>query len=206
MYPTDTAYGLGAKFSDKSAAKRIYKIKDRPGGKPLPVIIGSLAMAKRFFRFSARELTLAKKYWPGPLSLLLERQIRNSKHETRNKKGNVRCQMSQPKAGPPLAENVRCSVVVRVPDSKIARQLSRAVGEPIFSTSANLSGKGECYSAKEVVKQFRNRKNFPDLIFDGARLRKKKPSTIIRVIGDKIEVLRKGPVRLNYKFKAPSSK
>ena len=127
VYPTDTAYGLGAKFGNKYVARRIYKIKGRPGGKPLPVIVGSLVLARKFFRFSARELLLAKRYWPGPFSLLLQRK-------------NVKGQMSK----------VKCFVVVRVPDSKIARKLSTAIGEPIFSTSANLSGKGECYSPREV--------------------------------------------------------
>jgi L-threonylcarbamoyladenylate synthase len=176
-YPTDTAYGLGAKFSDKYAAARIYKIKGRPPGKPLPVVVASLGMARKFFKFSYAELGLAKKYWPGPLSLLLQLKFPISNFQF------------------PI------SIVVRMPDSVIARRLSRAVHEPIFSTSANISGAGECYSAKEIIRQFKNKKEKPDLIFDGGRLRRKKPSTIIKIVDDKIEVLRKGPVRLDYKFK-----
>lgn len=173
VYPTDTAYGLGAKFGDKSAAKRIYKIKGRAKGKPLPTIVGSLALARKFFKISRQEFALAKKYWPGPFSLLLQRKIKNSKSKIKN-----------------------YFVVVRVPDSKIARKLSAALGEPVFSTSANLSGAGECYSPLEVMKQFAGKKYLPDLIFDAGRLKKKKPSTIVKVIGDKIEVLRKGPIKV----------
>ena len=177
VYPTDTAYGLGAKFSDKKAAARIYKIKGRPGGKPLPVIVAGLTMARKFFKFSPPELALAKKYWPGALSLVLLLKRKIKYYHT-------------PEYGS------RASVVVRVPNSKIARQLSRAVGEPIFSTSANLSGAGECYSPREVIKQFADHKHLPDLILDAGRLRHKKPSTIIEVIGDKIEILRQGPIMI----------
>ena len=178
VYPTDTAYALGAKFSDKKAAARIYKIKRRPKGKPLPVIAASLTMARKFFKFSPQEFMLAKRYWPGPLSLLLQLKFPISNFQF------------------PIL------VVVRVPDSEIARKLSRAVGDPIISTSANLSGAGECYSPKEILRQFQNHKYQPDLIFDDGRLRRKKPSTIVKVNGDKIDVLRRGPI----KIKIPISK
>ena len=214
VYPTDTAYGLGAKFSDQKAATRIYKIKGRSRGKPLPAIAAGLAMVKKFFRLSARELALAKKYWPGALSLLLQIKTpplgKGRLASGGGLTGGV-TKISLPPLAPPY-KGGEIGVVVRVPNSKIARKLSRAIGEPIFSTSANLSGKSECYSAKDVIKQFYHRKNIPsavdrlrakpDLIFDGGRLRKKKPSTIIKVVGDKIEILRQGPVRImNYELR-----
>ena len=184
----------------------------------MPAIIGSLALAKKFFKFTPQELALAKKYWPGPLSLLL--QIRSpsypSPHPSPLERGRVR-------------EGVW--IAVRVPDSKVARRLSSKLQKPIISTSANLSGMGECYGVKDVLKQFgvtgqhiilrpserservekfsaprslsrcisglRSNNNLPDLVLDAGKLKKRKPSTIIRVINGKIEVLRKGPVRIS---------
>lgn len=173
VYPTDTAYALGCDAANKKAVKKIYKIKNRPAGKPLPVIAGSLNLAKKFFRFSKKELQLAKKYWPGPLSLVL--RIRDSGFGIGNSK---------------------LRIVVRVPDNKIARSLSSKLSRPIISTSANISGMGECYSIKEVLKQFKGKKHQPDLILDAGKLKKRKPSTIIRIVNNKVEVLRKGPIKI----------
>ncbi len=171
VYPTDTAYGLGCDALNKKAVKRIYKIKNRPAAKALPTIVGSLNLAKKFFKFTPQELRLAKKYWPAPLSLVLE--IKGSGFGIRD-------------------SGLR--IAVRVPDSKIARFLSSKLDRPIVSTSANISGKGECYSIKDVLKQFENKKHQPDLILDGGKLKKRKPSTIIQVKDGEIEILRKGPV------------
>jgi L-threonylcarbamoyladenylate synthase len=174
VYPTDTAYGLGCDALNKKAVKRIYKIKNRPRGKPLPVIAGSLNLAKKFFRFSKKELQLAKKYWPGPLSLVL-----TAIYSPPYCKGEL--------------EGVT-GVVVRVPNSKIARFLSSKIKRPIISTSANISGKGECFSVKDVLKQFENKKYQPDLILDAGKLTRRKPSTIIQVKNGKIEILRRGSI------------
>ncbi len=177
-YPTDTAYGLGCDATNNTAVKKIYKIKKRPAGKPLPVIVGSLNLAKKFFKFTPRELYLAKKYWPEALSLILK--IKNKKLKMIYKNN---------------------SVVVRVPNSKIARFLSSKLGKPIVSTSANISGKGECYNVREILKQFEGQKHRPDLILDVGQLKRRKPSTIIRIINGEIEILRQGLVKLKIKNK-----
>ena len=174
VYPTDTAYAVGCDALNKKAIKKIYKIKNRPAVKPLPVIVGSLALAKKFFKFSKKELLLAKRYWPGPLSLVLK--IKNKRLKMVYKNDNI---------------------VVRVPNLNIAKQLSLELGKPIISTSANISGKRECYSIREVLKQFRNRKFQPDLIIDGGKLKKRKPSTIVKVSGKEVQILRQGPIKIS---------
>ncbi len=183
IYPTDTAYALGADPHNKKAVARIYKIKGRFKSKPLPVIAASLSMVRRFFKLNNHELELVKKYWPGPLSLILEFRIKN--YELRKLHSNI-------------LQNVgMTSLAVRVPDEPTARRLSKLLGGPIVSTSANISGAGECYSAQEVYQQFKNKKYQPDLILDGGKLLRRQPSTIIKVgKKGKILVLRKGPIKI----------
>lgn len=160
VFPTDTAYGLGGIFNLPKVTRRVLQIKGRSDRK-FTLVASSLAQVQKFFKLQPEELRLAKKFWPGPLS---------------------------------LAVNARFSV--RVPKKALTRKLAQAAGKPLIATSANLTGKANLYSAAAVVKEFAGRKYQPDLIIDGGRLPKVKPSTLIRVRGGKVEVLRQGPVNI----------
>ncbi|MFA5113659.1 MAG: L-threonylcarbamoyladenylate synthase [Candidatus Margulisiibacteriota bacterium] len=70
-FPTETVYGIGALLSKPRAIARIYKIKKRPKNKPLQVLVSSLRQAKELGIFNAQALRLAKKHWPGPLTLVV---------------------------------------------------------------------------------------------------------------------------------------
>lgn len=70
-FPTETVYGIGALITKPKAIARIYKIKKRPRSKPLPVLVSSLRQAKELGIFNAQALRLAKKHWPGPLTLIV---------------------------------------------------------------------------------------------------------------------------------------
>jgi L-threonylcarbamoyladenylate synthase len=70
-FPTETVYGIGALLSRPKAIARIYKIKKRPRSKPLQVLVSSLRQARELGVFNAQALRLAKKYWPGPLTLIV---------------------------------------------------------------------------------------------------------------------------------------
>ncbi|MDZ7799040.1 MAG: L-threonylcarbamoyladenylate synthase [Patescibacteria group bacterium] len=166
VYPTDTAYGLAADFFSEKALKKVYRIKQRPLSKKIALIASSLAPVKKYFCLNKKELSLAKKYWPGPLTLILKLKNKEKK------------------------------VGVRVPDFKMARELAKNFEKPITATSANLSGQPNPYSASQVVRQFKNKKNQPDLIIDAGRLKKIKPSTVAEIINDKIKIIRKGPINL----------
>ena len=71
VYPTETAYGLGADFLNAKAVNKIYQIKGRNYAKPLSVIVSSIRMAREYVKFDQESLQLAKKYWPGALTLVL---------------------------------------------------------------------------------------------------------------------------------------
>lgn len=177
VYPTETSYGLGADATNEEAVKKIFVLKGRERGKPLPLIVGNLRDAERIARFSPRARALAKQYWPGPLTLVLPVKTRA------NLAMGVR-----------FHGTVHGTVAVRVSAHPVARAIAARLGRPLVSTSANLSGKEPCYSIMECKRYFGHQK---DIFFvDGGRLKKQPPSTIVMVRGKKIQILRQGAVTL----------
>lgn len=172
--PTETAYGLAADPGDAAAVRRVFRIKGRPVGKPLPLIASCLADVRRTFVLEGRALALARKHWPGPLTIVLPFR----------KGGRL-----------PAAAGERTGAV-RVPRSAWARALAKAAGGLVTSTSANVSGEAPIYDARKVVASFRGRRHAPDLVLDAGKLPVRKPSTIVRVKKGKIEVLREGPIKV----------
>jgi len=70
LFPTETAYGLAADTGNAKAVRRIYKIKGRDAGKQLPWIASDAAMAERAAGVSSSLMRLARKHWPGPLTVV----------------------------------------------------------------------------------------------------------------------------------------
>jgi L-threonylcarbamoyladenylate synthase len=164
-FPTDTAYGLGAAYLNKKAIKKVFKIKKRPLRKNLGLIAADLKQVKNLFFLNKKEINLAIKHWPGPLTIVLK-----------SKKGKREA--------------------IRVPNLKLARAICRKLSKPITATSANKTGKKECYSLTDFQKQLRDEKNWPDIFIDAGKLKKIKSSTIVKILNNKIIILRKGPVEL----------
>jgi L-threonylcarbamoyladenylate synthase len=177
-YPTDTSYGLAVDSENPAAIKRLYKVKERQGMKPVHVIVPSLTMAKKIAHFDRRSEKLAKKFWPGPLTLVLW--------------------LKSKKAGYKMLSAGSGTIGMRIPKNKFAMELSKKLGRPITTTSANpsahLSGGFDSYSASDVVKQFQKKKYQPDIVINYGRLPKRKPSTVLRLLHEPFEILRVGPV------------
>src|SRR3954469_21135142 len=72
VFPTDTVYGIGSTGLIKAAARRIYQIKERPSIKPLPTFVHSIEAAKKYAEWTPLADALAKKFWPGQLTLVLK--------------------------------------------------------------------------------------------------------------------------------------
>lgn len=85
---------------------------------------------------------------------------------------------------------------VRVSSHSVARALSRALGRPIVSTSANVSGQPVCYSVRAVKKQFAGHTHQPDYYFDVGALPRRKPSTLVKEEKGRLIVLRQGGIRV----------
>jgi len=185
VFPTDTLYGLGAMTTDKKTVKKVYAIKRRSREKLLPVIVGGRDQAEKYFIFTSVERALAKKFWPGPLSLVLK---------TRSKK---------------IATAMGSSILaVRYPANSIAAALARHSGVPITATSANISGQLGYFTIAAIKKQFAlaEESRQPDAYLNGGALKRSLPSTIVRVRGKKIIVIREGKVSLSKIQKAAARK
>jgi L-threonylcarbamoyladenylate synthase len=166
-YPTETFYGLGAKYDMDSALKRLYEIKKRPQEKAMPLIIGSteeLSLITDSVTSAARELM--DKFWPGPLTILFHARSGLSEYITSKNK-----------------------VAVRIPGESFALRLAKAAGFPITSTSANISGMPPANSASIVLDYFND---IIDLIIDGGKTKGGLSSTIVDITGDMPKTIRHG--------------
>jgi len=169
VYPTDTLYGIAANALSKKAVLNVYKVKGRTFNKPLSIAFHSLSQTKKYVKFNSLALKLAKKFLPGPLTIILPMKYRFPKELTFGSK----------------------NVGIRIPDNKIALELIKECGFPITATSANISGNKDPITAKDVAKQIGDK---VDLILDAGKCKYSRPSTVIKVTGNKIKVLRKGVI------------
>ena len=170
-FPTDTVYGLGSLAFNNTAIESIYKAKDRPIEKAIPILIGDLSdLDKVADDIPNMALRFASRFWPGPLTCVVPK-----------------------KQTLPLAISATSTVAVRIPDHAAARTLLRAAG-PMAATSANISGQVSPSTAQEVYDQLNGR--IP-LILDGGKTGGGVPSTLVDCTGEKPVVLRDGPISLN---------
>jgi L-threonylcarbamoyladenylate synthase len=165
---TETAYGLAADATNKKAVERIYKIKGRSFKKFLPLILGSNCKVREYFKVNGKENRLLIDH--KGLSIVLP---------VKNKEIYL------------LPGQETCAV--RVSTGSFIRAIAKKLGRPITATSANKAGGGNCYSVDEVLAQIKESE--VDMIIDGGKLKKKKPSTIVKVIGKEIKVLRQGEIK-----------
>lgn len=187
IFPTETSYGLGCDAVSQSAVDRIFEIKLRQRGKPLLVVVGSVEMAKRYLVWNDLLDELARKYWPGPLTIVGEYRRPNNELRIMNSE---------------LAYGVVSeggTVAMRVTNHPIIKKLSEDLGHPIVATSANIAGGGDIYSVREIKKVFARPAKAvarsaikPDAIFDGGDLPVRPPTTVASVVGGKLEILRQG--------------
>ena len=166
--PTETVYGLAADATNPEAIARIYEVKGRPSFNPLIAHVSGLAMAERYARFDPVSRMLAEAFWPGPLTLVLPLADSSEIH--------------------PLCTAGLDTVGVRVPMG-FAGALIEAFGRPLAAPSANLSGKVSPTSAEHVEADLGDRIG---LILDGGASDVGVESTIIKVDGDVIRLLRPG--------------
>jgi L-threonylcarbamoyladenylate synthase len=169
-FPTDTVYGLGAMTFDANAVSKIYMAKGRGQEKAIPILVSDVDLIHRVSSgVSDYAVTLGKKFWPGPLTIVVPR------HST------------IPDVVSPLK-----TVGVRIPNLNVARELLRLTG-PLAVTSANLSGQTSPSTAKGVFAQLTGR--IP-LILDGGVTPGGIPSTVVDCTGEAPVIIREGPISL----------
>jgi L-threonylcarbamoyladenylate synthase len=170
-YPTETFYGLGAKFDMEDSLKKLYDIKQRPEEKAMPLIIGNKGLLSVIAAsINDMALLLMDRFWPGPLTLIFLAKENLSEYIT---------------AG-------THTIAVRIPGESFALQLAKTANFPITATSANPSGLPPAQDAESVIKYFGDK---VDLIIDGGHTSGGLPSTIVDVTGNKIKILREGVIK-----------
>ena len=173
IFPTETVYGLGGNANDKNAIKRIYDIKKRPAKNPIICHFESLKEIKKDFHLNKLEEILAKKLWPGPITLILKKKSKSK--------------ISQ------LVSNKSSYIGCRIPKDKIALKLLKNLNFPLAAPSAN-------FSERTSVTKFEDLdKNLIKKIFTikGQQSKLGLESTVIKVKKNNIEVLRLGSITPN---------
>jgi L-threonylcarbamoyladenylate synthase len=168
VYPTDTVYGLGCHPFDKEAVNKVADVKRRSKGN-FPVLVGSIEKAKELGEVDGDAETLALRFWPGPLTIVV-----SSRAEF-----------------PPGVVGTDRMVGLRVPGRKDTLDLISMCGGSLVGTSANISGAPSMRRVDEALKTFEGK---IDLVLDGGSLSKSPESTVVRVTGKHVDILREGAV------------
>ena len=169
VFPTETVYGLGGDGTNADAAKKIYAAKGRPSDNPLIIHIATPSDAEKYAYTNKTYEKLAKAFMPGPLTVILK------------KKENV----------PDSTTGGLDSVAIRCPAHPVARRLIELCELPIAAPSANLSGKPSPTCAEHVRVDLDGRVS---MILDGGESEIGLESTIVKVDGDAVTLLRPGAV------------
>lgn len=171
VYPTDTVYGLGANACDEWAVEQVFKIKNRPLTKPLPIIARNMKWVKELVFMPPKLESKLEDVWPGPTTVVLA------------KKSIV----------PKIVTAGRKTVGIRIPSHPFIDKLLGKFGYPITATSANIFGDEPTGDPNKVIKSFCDRVWKPDLIIDAGVLPPSEPSTILDLSHIKPKILRIGP-------------
>lgn len=169
-FPTDTVYGLAAIPYTSQYVEGLFSAKGRNSTRAIAILIGDYKDLKNIVeKFDERAQYIARKFWPGPLTLVVP------KLQTL-----------------PEALSQDGTIGVRMPDHPIALALLRKIG-PLAVTSANVSGEESANTAEEVHRQLGGRVH---LILDGGKTTGGVPSTVVDCTSDSLTVLRQGPITL----------
>jgi L-threonylcarbamoyladenylate synthase len=167
--PTDTLYALTVAADDASAVRRVFEIKRREQGRPLPLFVSGVEMAERIAVLNEAARRLAERFWPGQLTIVVPKR---QDYE------------SEALAGAQ-------TVGLRLPDHAVARAVLQALDRPVTGTSANLSGGPDPVSADDVRGQLGSR---IDLILDAGPCDRGVASTVVDCTGAEPVILRRGAI------------
>ncbi|MBO0820653.1 MAG: threonylcarbamoyl-AMP synthase [Nocardiopsaceae bacterium] len=173
VLPTETGYMLAALATSEDAVKRAFEVKDRPTSAVMHVACASLRMAAAVGVLTERATALLGRFTPGPLSVIV----------------------SQTGLLPDGLVTVNGTVGIRVPDHPATLQVITAVGAPLTATSLNSSGSRLPSVDEPALRTL----NWPGddpvyVVRDDASIAYDSASTLVRLTGESIEILRPGPV------------
>ena len=169
-FPTETVYGLGADALNASAAEKIYAAKERPADNPLIVLIGEMKSLDPIVTYiPPKAKILAEKFWPGPLTMILEKT----------------------ELVPSVTTGGLQKVAVRIPSHPLTLEIIRQAGGYVTGPSANTSGRPSPTLAKHVLEDMQGK---IQMILDGGELSIGIESTIVDMTVEPPLILRPGSI------------
>ncbi len=169
IYPTETLYGMGTLAITEESVKKIFDIKERFYGKPIPILARDKEMVSRFVEITEAASQLIDKFLPGPLTLVL-RERKNL---------------------PDLISAQTGKIAVRISRHLFVKRLFDFISEPLPSTSANISGAANLFGFNEILETFKGK---VDLIVDLGNLPLSKGSTVIDLTVKPPRIVREGDI------------
>lgn len=170
IFPTETVYGIGTNALNSKAVKKLYEVKKRPYEKPISLLVNSIEMIENIAKdITKLEYELIKKFFPGPLTIILKKKENISNIVTANKE----------------------TVGVRMPQNDIALKLIEYAGVPIATPSANISGKPSGTNMKDIMRDFEKKVEY---FIDNGSSKIGQASTIVQIIDETPYILRKGAI------------
>jgi L-threonylcarbamoyladenylate synthase len=171
IFPTDTVYGIGCDPYNHTAVNRVFAIKDRKTAKPLPILASAMNDVRNIALMDLRADILARKYWPGKLTLvcpLLDRSISS------------------------LVISNTETIAVRIPGNSCTLELIKKC-RFLVGTSANISGKSPARDIPQILSS--SLKGF-DAVLDGGFITEEKESTIVDLSKkDHLDIIREGSIK-----------
>lgn len=169
-FPTETVYGLGADASNADAVKKIFVAKGRPNSHPVIVHLSDISQLELWAsEIPQLALKLAERFWPGPLTLILKRNVKKSD----------------------VITGGQDTIGIRIPSHPIAQQLLKEFGGGIAAPSANKFGRISSTTAEHVKKNFGEE---IEMILDGGPCEVGIESTILDLSSDTPRLLRPGSI------------
>ena len=172
VYPTDTVYGIGCDITKKNAIERIVQIKARTLKKPFSFICSDLKHISHYAEVTDSNYRILKRFLPGPYTFILPAT----------------------KYVPQLLRAKQKTVGIRIPDHPVTLALVQELGNPLLSTSANLTGDDVITDPDEIERVFGK---LVDMILQCGML-SNTPSSVVSLADNKVEVLRKGTGDVSY--------
>ena len=169
VYPTETLYGIGALASNSHAVEKIFEIKGRPYGKPIPLLIKNMDMLSEIAESSGLTSLLSEGFWPGRLTIILKQKS-------------------------VLPELITCGtgkIALRISAHPFLQDLFELIDEPLTSTSANPSSDQNLLDSGELFDAFNGK---VDLIIDSGKIPESKGSTIVDLTADLPQIVREGDI------------
>jgi len=171
IFPSDTVYILAMDPTNQKAVNKLLAFKNRWTGKAISIAVLNKKMAEDYVKLSENGQSIYTNLLPGPFTV-----VSAGKHKV---------------AVGIEAENG--TLGIRIPQNKHIHDLVEILGKPVTATSANLSGRTPHYSIESFLKTLSKKKmEMIDLVVDGGKLPKNKPSTVIDATESEIKILRRG--------------